>query len=358
MQPELSINGILYNKVDLLDHCTKMISGAAKDWEKDYCRFIMEWLNDSDKVKAKTSGSTGVPKELYLSKQKMMNSAKLTGEFFGFSKGQNALLCLSPNFIAGKMMIVRAFVWGLNLIPVSPDGHPLKDLNEEIDFAAMIPLQVKNSLELDKGLMQVKKLLIGGGTVHQKIEEDLQKEQTECFIGYGMTETVSHIAIRQLNGSNKSDFYTAIGNARFSKDNRDCLRIEAPAVIDEPLITNDVVELISEKKFEWKGRFDSVVNSGGIKLFPEQIEKKLETIISEPFFIAGLPDEHLGQKLVLLIESIDLDEDAKRDLTKKIQSLLSKYEQAREIFYVSEFKRTATGKIQRETTLSTLIVSK
>ena len=358
MQRELTINGTYYNESELLNHCMKMLAGSTKDWEKDYCRFILEWLNDSDTVKAKTSGSTGVPKQMYLSKQKMINSAKLTGEFFNFSKGKKVLFCLSPNYIAGKMMIVRAFVWGLDLIPVSPDGHPLKYTQEEFDFAAMIPLQVKNSLNKEKGLGQIRKLLIGGGAIHQDIENALQKVQTQCFIGYGMTETVSHIAIRQLNGNNKSDLYTAIGNASFSIDDRDCLSIVAPAVLNEPLITNDVVELISEKEFEWKGRYDSVVNSGGIKLFPEKIEKKLEAIIPAPFFMAGLPDAHLGQKLVLLIESNDLDEDAKQDLSNKIKSLLNKYEQAREIFYVSQFRRTITGKIQRKATLSRLIFSK
>lgn len=358
MQRELTINGTYYNETELLNHCTKMLAGSAQDWEKDYCRFILEWLNNSDTVEAKTSGSTGVPKQMDLLKQKMINSAKLTGEFFNFSKGKKVLFCLSPNYIAGKMMIVRAFVWGLDLIPVSPDGYPLKYTQEEFDFAAMIPLQVKNSLNTEKGLGQIRKLLIGGGAIHQDIENALRKVQTQCFIGYGMTETVSHIAIRSLSGSDKSDLYKAMGDAKFSTDDRDCLRIEAPAILNEPLLTNDVVELISEREFIWKGRFDSVVNSGGIKLFPEQIEKKLETIIPVPFFMAGVPDDHLGQKLVLIIESKELSEDCKCDLSDKMKSLLNKYEQAREIFYVSKFRRTATGKIQRKATLSRLIFSK
>ncbi|NOU58984.1 AMP-binding protein [Marinifilum caeruleilacunae] len=358
MNRELTINGIHYNEIALKEYCNDKISGSVEEWEGDYCRFILEWLNDSDQVRAKTSGSTGTPKEMYLSKQKMLNSAKLTGEFFEFAKGQNALFCLSANFIAGKMMIVRAFAWQLNLIPVSPDGHPLRSINSTIDFAAMIPLQLRNSLNGRSGLHLVKKLLIGGGAVDQKLEQDLQTLSTHCFIGYGMTETVSHVAIRPLNGIHKSDNYQAMGKAKFSIDDRNCLFIDAPDIISEPLLTNDVVHLISESKFKWQGRFDNVINSGGIKLFPEQIEKKLESIINCPFYLIGIPDEHLGQKLILLIESIDFDEKQKIELTQKMKSLLEKYEQAREIFYLEEFKRTSTGKIQREATLSLLNLSK
>ncbi|MCY1635320.1 AMP-binding protein [Marinifilum sp. D737] len=358
MNKELTINGKNYREIELLSYCSDIISNSDHEWEKDYCKFILEWLDDADQVKAKTSGSTGVPKAMYLSKQKMRNSAKLTGEFFNFKAGQNALFCLSANYIAGKMMIVRAFEWQLNLMPVAPDGHPLENISSDIDFAAMIPLQVKNSLKLEKGIQQIKKLLIGGGAVDQVLENDLQDLSAECFIGYGMTETVSHVAIRALNGKNRSQSYQAMGNAKFSIDRRNCLSINAPAILDKPLLTNDVVELLDESQFEWKGRFDNVINSGGIKLFPEQIEKKLETIINQPFFISGLPDEHLGQKVVLLIEWNDVDENYKRELKYKIKSLLNKYEQAREIFYVSEFKRTSTGKVQRDATLDAVSFSR
>ncbi|MDQ2177244.1 AMP-binding protein [Marinifilum sp. D714] len=358
MNRELTINGKNYKEIELLNYCRDIISNSDYEWEKDYCKFILEWLDDAEQVKAKTSGSTGVPKAMYLSKQKMRNSAKLTGEFFNFKAGQNALFCLSANFIAGKMMIVRAFEWQLNLIPVAPDGHPLVNISSDIDFTAMIPLQVKNSLKLEKGIQQIKKLLIGGGAVDQVLENALQDLSTECFIGYGMTETVSHVAIRALNGNNKSQSYQAMGNATFSIDERSCLEINAPAILDEPLLTNDVVELLDEIQFEWKGRFDNVINSGGIKLFPEQIEKKLEALINQPFFIAGLPDEHLGQKVVLLIEWEDVDENQKKELEYKIKSLLDKFEQAREIFYVSEFQRTSTDKIQRDATLSAVSFSR
>ncbi|WP_421919958.1 AMP-binding protein [Marinifilum sp.] len=357
MNRELTINGKYYNEKELLTYCRNRIANSTNEWEKDYCKFILEWLDDTDHVKAKTSGSTSVPKKINLSKQKMRNSAKLTGEFFNFKVDQTALFCLSSNYIAGKMMIVRAFEWQLNLIPVAPDGHPLKTLDFDIDFAAMIPLQVKNSLNLKCGLQQVRKLLIGGGAVDQSLENKLQEVSCKCFIGYGMTETVSHVAIRALNGPDKSTNYKAMGDALFSVDHRSCLQINAPAILSKSLATNDVVDLKEANQFEWQGRFDNVINSGGIKLFPEQIERKLENAIDQDFFIAGIPDQHLGEKVVLLIESKKADANLKQEIFQKVKSLLNKYEQAREIFYVSDFKRTQTGKIQREATLSALSLS-
>lgn len=358
MNKELTINGIHYNKEELSNYCNNIISSSLNEWECDYCRFIKEWMNDSDFVQAKTSGSTGAPKEIILSKQKMINSARLTGDFFEFTKGQTALLCLSTNYIAGKMMLVRAFEWQLNLIPVEPNGHPLKYVRQNIDFAAMIPLQVKNSLSENSKLDYIKNLLIGGGAVDNNLENGLQFLKTQCFVGYGMTETVSHVAIRRLNGAGKSNLYSAIGNAEFSIDNRACLCINSPLILEEKLHTNDMVELVNKKEFKWLGRFDNVINSGGIKLFPEQIEAKLQNLIEEPFFLAGIPDNHLGEKLILLIESSSTDIRKKIELKRKIKSLLDKFEQARDIFYVPKFKRTLTGKIQREATLLALRFSR
>ncbi|MGQ1909855.1 AMP-binding protein [Marinifilum sp. RC60d5] len=358
MNSELTINGIHYNKEELSIYCDNIISNSLNEWECDYCRFIQEWMNNSDFVHAKTSGSTGVPKQIILSKQKMINSARLTGEFFEFSKRQTALLCLSTNFIAGKMMLVRAFEWQLNLIPVEPNGHPLKYVSRNIDFAAMIPLQVKNSLSENSGLEHIKNLLIGGGAVDNHLEDSLQLLKTHCFVGYGMTETVSHVALRSLNGPNKSASYYAMGNAEFSTDNRGCLCISSPLIVEQKLLTNDMVELISKKEFKWLGRFDNVINSGGIKLFPEQIEAKLQDLIEEPFFLAGIPDNHLGEKLILLIESPTAEARKKEELIRQIKSLFDKFEQAREIFYVPKFKRTLTGKIQREVTLLTSKLSR
>jgi len=351
---ELTINGILYSNEELLQHCTNQLLSSDFQWERDVYSFILEWFGSNESVLAKTSGSTGEPKVIRLSKDRMKNSAQLTGEYFKFEEGQTALLCLSTNFIAGKMMVVRAFLWRLNLILVAPNGHPMNSLQTNIDFAAMVPLQVINCLKngIDFGL--ISNLLIGGGAVDSYLEEELQEIPTKCFSSYGMTETVSHVAIKPLNGNNKSEHYKGLGNVTFSLDERFCLQISAPQIISEPICTNDLVNLIDEKCFVWLGRYDNVVNSGGVKLFPEQIEAKLKDLISDPFFIGGVEDRKLGQSLVLLIEKDNQTSEYVSNLLAKIKGLLSKYEQARDIIFIQEFKRTPNGKLQRKATMSLL----
>ena len=352
MKAELTINGKHFSDEELYVHCKDRVSNSSLQWERDVCIFILEWMDSTDSVLAKTSGSTGFPKAIVLSKQKMLNSAKQTGDFFNFKEGQSALLCLSANYIAGKMMIVRAILWQLNLILVDPNGNPLENLNTKVDFAAMVPLQLVNSLNSPDRIELITNLLIGGGAVDTKLETKIQNLTTNCFSSYGMTETVSHVAIKSLNGSSKSCYFKGLGDVLFSVDKRNCLKITAPHVLSSPIVTNDVVDLITEKQFVWLGRYDNVVNSGGIKLFPETIEKKLQGVISAPFFLTSLPDEKLGQKLVLLVENPIAKEKDKVELQKKIKGLLDKLEQARAIFFIKEFIRTPNGKLKRKATLS------
>ncbi|MDM8159817.1 AMP-binding protein [Labilibaculum sp. K2S] len=351
---ELTINGILYSEEELVKHCNSQLLISDFQWERDVYSFILEWLDAKESISAKTSGSTGKPKAMELSKKRMLNSAQLTGEYFKFEKGQTALLCLSTNFIAGKMMVVRAFLWQLNLILVNPNGHPLGNLQLKIDFAAMVPLQVINCIKEGVDFTLVSNLLIGGGAVDAQLEEQLQELPTRCFSSYGMTETVSHVAIKPLNGDKKSDFYEGLGNVTFSLDERSCLQIEAPEVLSGSICTNDVVNLIDGKHFIWLGRYDNVINSGGVKLFPEQIEEKLKDAISDPFFIAGVADQLLGQKLVLVIEKENQSAGYRSNLLAKIKGLLGKYEQARDVIFIPKFKRTPNGKLQREATMSLL----
>lgn len=354
---ELTINGKLYSEEELPKHCTSQLLSSDFQWERDVYSFILEWLDSKKTILANTSGSTGEPKLMDLSKQRMINSAQLTGEYFKFEKGQTALLCLSTNFIAGKMMVVRAFLWQLNLILVEPNGHPLNKLKGNIDFVAMVPLQVINCLKdgIDFGL--ITNLLIGGGAVDANLEEQLQELRVKCFSSYGMTETVSHVAIKPLNGNRRSEYYQGLGSVTFSLDKRACLQINAPKVLSKVICTNDVVELIDEKHFIWLGRYDNVVNSGGVKLFPEQIEEKLKDAVSDPFFIAGVADKLLGEKLVLVIEKDNRSSEYVSGLLAKTKGLLGKYEQARDIIFIPEFKRTPNGKLQREATMSLLKLS-
>lgn len=197
----LTINGVTLKGDELERFChertteASLLSSKIKDWERDMYAFILEWLDDSETVYAHTSGSTGVPKSICLKKKSMIASAKLTGEYLVLEEGQTALLCLSTNYIAGKMMVVRAFVLGLNLIAVEPTGHPLNQLEQHVDFAAMVPLQVFNCIDDRARLEQINHLIIGGGAVDNELLNKLREVSTCCYSTYGMTETVSHVAL-------------------------------------------------------------------------------------------------------------------------------------------------------------------
>jgi len=354
----LELNFSQIKKQQLITFCQDGAKTSTEQWQLDIYAFILEWYNDNSHVKAQTSGSTGKPKTIQLEKAKMIQSAKMTGEFFNFTKETNALLCLSPQFIAGKMMIVRALVWQMNLICVKPDGHPLSELNMNIDFAAMIPLQVANSIHNKEQINRLNTILIGGGIVDKNLDNQLQDLTCHCYSSFGMTETLSHIAIKSLNGSDKSNHYKALGGIYLSTDDRDCLRIKAPGLLDQDITTNDIINLVSNNEFEWLGRFDHVINSGGLKLFPEQIEEQLTSFISQPFFLIGIPDKHLGEKMILLIESNHADEEQKKQIQAKIDSYLEKFQRPRDIFYIPKFERTLTNKIQRKATLIRLVEEK
>jgi acyl-CoA synthetase (AMP-forming)/AMP-acid ligase II len=307
---------------------------------KDVNQFISEWYSSDDEMIVQTSGSTGKPKSISVKKKCMRNSAQLTGKTFNLKEGDTALLCIPMKYIAGKMMVVRALELGLDLKVVEPSSNPLNGIKEIIDFSAMVPFQLENSLNQ---LNKIKTLIIGGGQVSPKLVEKLQIESTQVYETYGMTETLTHVAIKPLNGPNISDLFRALDGIHFEKDDRGCLAIHASALNPVPIVTNDLVELIDENSFRWLGRFDNVINSGGVKIIPELVEAKLLSIIpNNRFFINGESDESLGEKVVLVVEGnvIEISFDS-----------LEKFEKPKEIYFISEFLETEFGKIRRGETL-------
>ncbi len=321
------------------------------EWEEALFVFLENWLEESDTIQAQTSGSTGVPKKLELKKEQMKASAKLTNQFFDLQKEDTVLLCLSTNYIAGKMMIVRALVGQLHLIAIEPASYPT--INKPVKLAAMVPMQVETLLSSTEGLevmSYIDKLIIGGSATSALLETKLQNVSTNCYATYGMTETVSHIALRKINGSDSSDEYRALEGVWFEQDERDCLVIHAPHLQAEPFITNDIVILKNSMCFEWIGRFDNVINSGGVKLFPETIEKKISSFIAQRFYITSRKDEKLGEKVVLIIESEPFTELKKQQLDVQLNSNLGKFEKPREIIFKPRFEETSTGKVKRERT--------
>lgn len=328
--------------------------------------FLSEWNNDSDRVLVHTSGSTGKPKPMMVEKKRMLNSARITCDFLGLKPGDSALLCMSLDYIAGKMVVVRSIERHLHLISVSPSGHPLKDIdmkdvNGEITFAAMVPMQVYNTLQVPEErerLTHIRHLIIGGGAIDASLEKELQALPGNIAIWstYGMTETLSHIALRRINGAEASEWYQPFDSVKISQTEEGCLVIDAPLVCAETLVTNDIVE-IEKLRFRIKGRKDNVICSGGIKIQIEEVEALLKPHLEKPFMIAKKKDEKFGEIAVLLTE----DEDLKKveatirrllsgksdDSNNSSESKTHKYWIPREYLHVDHLPLTETGKPKR-----------
>lgn len=333
IHPDFKLNGQPFNELQL-QHLAFMLIKDGSPFEEDLGNLILQWFDENDYVLLTTSGTTGEPKEIKLNKEHMIASAKATAEFFQVFEKTTALLCLPTRYIAGKMMFIRAMVLGWELDFVEPTSTPLSSITKEYDFCAMVPMQVENSLE---HLHKIDKIIVGGAKISGQLLGELRGIATTIYETYGMTETITHIAVKKLG----EEAFTVLPHVHITTDARGCLLITAPQVTEMPVQTNDIIDKQGEQHFVWKGRIDNVVNSGGIKLFPEQIEEKLAHYIPYRFFVIGKADEHLGEKVVLVIES------APYTLKEEVFEALTKYEKPKEIQFVPEFEETPTGKIMR-----------
>ncbi|MEZ4873906.1 MAG: AMP-binding protein [Flavobacteriaceae bacterium] len=341
IHPKFQLNGLSFESPEELLNFAEGLIEQGDDFEVSMARFLEEWLNFDDFVLAQTSGSTGRPKKMKLLKAHMIQSAEATGAYFKVGEGTKALLCLSSEFIAGKMMLVRAMVLGWDLHVVAPDKDALVQYDNPYDFVALVPYQLYHSIHaLDK----VKKLIVGGGMVTKEMEAMLQDLPVEAFATYGMTETITHVAARRINGFAKSNVYHAFPGVKFWVDERGCLVISAPKISDVDIVTNDLVELISPLSFVWLGRFDFVINSGGIKINPEAVERKLEPFLKMPFIIASEKDEALGEKVILVVEETEIVE---KPNYAEVFGHLPTYERPKKVYTLSQFPYTETGKIKR-----------
>ncbi len=348
--------------------------------------FLSEWNNDSDRVLVHTSGSTGKPKPMWVEKKRMLNSARITCDFLGLKPGDTALLCMSLDYIAGKMVVVRSIERHLHLISVSPSGHPLKDVNleevnGEITFAAMVPMQVYNTLQVPEErerLCHIRHLIIGGGAIDAALEQELRSLPGNIAIWstYGMTETLSHIALRRINGAEASEWYQPFDSVKISQTDEGCLVIDALLVCTETLVTNDIVEIepyiynkvekneeeenqnkVEKLRFRIKGRKDNVICSGGIKIQIEEVEEFLKPHLEKPFMLAKKKDEKFGEIAVLLSEDKEIEKveatirrllsDKSDDSNKSSESKSHKYWIPREFRYVEHLPLTETGKPKR-----------
>ncbi|MCL5130248.1 AMP-binding protein [Algibacter sp. L4_22] len=338
------LNDHHYSHEDLMEVAYSFVK-EGDAYERELGEFLLDWLDRHDFIKVRTSGSTGRPKEIMIKKEAMIKSAIATGNFFNLTPGKKVLHCLPSNFIAGKMMIVRAIVLGLELDIVEPAAFPRIDYEKDYEFCAFTPMQLKN---FAKYFDKIKTVIVGGGRVSESIKALIQDKKPMVYETYGMTETVSHIAVKKINNFTDSDSKTCfktLPGITVSTDDRSCLVIDAPELLDEKIITNDIVKTHSDSSFEWLGRFDNVINSGGIKLYPEVIEHKLQCKIEQQFFITSIPDETLGEKAILIIEGKN------KKLDDSIFDGLDKYEKPKAIYTVNKFINTASGKIHRKNTL-------
>jgi len=323
-------------------------------------RFIGSWLSGEKQFEMTTSGSTGEPKTIALTRYQMITSARRTCKKLDLDPNIVALVCLDPAYIAGKMMLVRCLVQGYRIMAVDPVANPLIKIPVDkcVQFTAFVPYQIQSVLESKHPhlLNDLDKILIGGAPVSEALRAQLDRYQCECFETYGMTETASHIALRRVNTTNQQRYFETLPGIDISVDDRGCLVISAD-YLNDPVVTNDLVEIIDDSRFIWLGRWDSIINTGGFKVMPEKVERELETIfrkngVNARFFIAALPDEKFSSKVVLVLEGVQISSDLIARSLADLRASMSPYEVPREIYYIDHFHATPTGKTDRIQTLA------
>lgn len=354
----LLLEGEFYAKRELLDYSIK----EAKDpevpgWKREVLSFIGLFMDpDGGEIIQKSSGSTGDPKSFTLSREAMLLSAQRTIRFFHLKRGERALLSLPVHYIAGKMMVVRALVGGLDLILTEPSSRPMQNLAGAFSFAAMVPLQIEESLNHGDPLEMVSKLIIGGGELHPATREKLSSiAGPEVYETFGMTETYTHFALKRINGPERESRFKLLEGVRVGLDHRGCLEVEVPGITSVPLVTNDLVEINTKGDgFSWLGRFDNLINSGGIKIIPELLEEQAGEIIGQECLVLAEPDRKLGNRLVLLVEFKGAEPPLEEwmDLLRK---QLSSYELPRRVVTVKALPRNRSMKPDRTSALKLLL---
>lgn len=332
----LKINGKIWSKKELQNYV------LPKDLEEDYLlefwSMIQKLLDDKTYIEVQSSGSTGKPKIIQLDKKKLIASAQMTCNFFQLKDKHTALLCLSTKHIGGLMMIVRAFYSGMNLMVQKASANPLLNIQEKINFIALVPYQVQTCLAQNpEKLRNIDLVLIGGGAIQKQLEEEIDQNKIKAYSSFGMTESISHFAVREIG---KEEYYQCLEDIEIELSKRATLILHAPHLLDEKLETNDLVEIVGKDKFIWLGRSDFAIESGGLKMHPEQIERVLEKHFKERILISSIPSVEFNNELILIIEG------EKRAIDEKIFNALNAYERPKKIFFLDAFVES-NAKINR-----------
>ncbi|KEO72459.1 AMP-binding protein [Anditalea andensis] len=325
--------------------------------------FCREWLLGTDYFWLQTSGSTGIPKKIKVHREQMTISANATRNFFKIQEEADLLCCLNTQMIGGKMMLVRAMEWKSNLYLVEPTSDPLAafGMSQPFDFAAMVPFQVETSLDNSHSsqmLTHIKNLIIGGAPIKNDLMARVAKLPINVYQTFGMTETVSHVALAKISTDGEL-IYHALPGVHLSIGANSNLIISAPMAIEKTIHTNDIVSLINDHSFKWKGRSDFTINSGGIKIQPEEVEKTISKELGEylqgkRFFIFGEKNENFGQIICLLVEDASVSDRQSEFLIQKMKEKMSRYQVPKKVFFLNSFEITASGKINRPATLEKL----
>lgn len=322
-------------------------SQKQRDFETETQQFISQWNEPTDSIEVFTSGSTGIPKAMRVEKTRMVASAKATLKFLGLKAGDSALLCLPIKYIAGKMLVVRSIIGELKLIVKCPSSRPFRTLTSAPTFVAITPHQAMVSLSHahDTAIMRATKvIIIGGGAISPELESRLKDFPGTIYSTYGMTETLSHIAMRKINGPDASLTYSLMEGVNISVNAQGQLQIYAPAINPELLTTNDIATIMPDKTFRIVGRIDNVVCSGGIKIQIEEVEQRLHDTMPFPFVITSIEDPTLGEALTMLY----VGDAMPNDIKKLCLSVLNKYQVPRHYLKVDSIPFTETGKPARK----------
>ena len=360
----LLLDGELLVGKDLINYAERMAMGPKSGkWAGPISDLLIELVTQKSRaLQAHTSGTTGTPSLIHIPRRDLVASAKLTARTFGLTQGDRVLLCLPGEFIAGKMMVVRAMVLGLDLHVIDPRGSILEKLEQKdrFSFAAMVPLQLHRAVQEDRQRIeqQFGTILLGGGPVSNAFIEDIRDLKTAVYQSYGSTETITHVAIRPLNSaankngpaiiSSHADMpFRAIGNCSFERDLRGCLVVNTPHLSVKQHVTNDIVELSDDASFRWLGRWDNVILSGGKKIFPEQLETRTAGVIPYPHYFTSTPDDRMGQAVCLVLEANEPADLVLPEVMDKLMHILEPHELPRRVRALRSFARTVSGKVIR-----------